>query len=400
MTEKTHAIIAGAGIGGLTAALALARAGFRVSVLERAALIDEVGAGLQLSANATCILRDLGLLERLWRVALSPEVLHVRRASDGAQLMRMPFGALAETRWGAPHLVVHRADLQRLLLEEAARSPDITVETNTEILGFTTLTGGIQVGATQAGEQVRYDGHLLIGADGLRSTVRERLGLGLGDQPVYSGRSAWRALLPAQDAPAFALMLASNLWLGPRAHLVHYPLRGGEVVNIVAIVEDKWRGDDDRQFWQTEGDAQFVQDRFAHWHADARALIGSVKEWRRWPLFDRNTVDRWALDRVVLLGDAAHPVLPFLAQGAALAIEDAAEIGRMASQHGSNIGALIRAYQGRRIHRASDVLLASRRQGSIYHMATPLSWGRDLVMRRLTVDAAMARMDWLYGYRG
>ncbi|WP_244544407.1 MULTISPECIES: FAD-dependent monooxygenase [unclassified Beijerinckia] len=399
MSEKTHAIIAGAGIGGLTAALALSRAGFRVSVLERAAMLDEVGAGLQLSANATSILRDLGLLERLHRVALTPEALHVRRASDGTQLMRMPFGALAETRWGAPHLVVHRADLQRLLLEEAARSPDISVETNTEVLGFTTLTGGIQVGATRNGEQVRYDGHLLIGADGLRSTVRERLGLGLSDRPVYSGRSAWRALLPAQNAPAFALMLASNLWLGPRAHLVHYPLRGGDVVNIVAIVEDRWRGDDDRQFWQTEGDAQFVRARFANWHADAQELIGAVKEWRRWPLFDRNTVDRWALERAVLLGDAAHPVLPFLAQGAALAIEDAAEIGLAASRHGSNIAALIRAYQARRIRRASDVVLASRRQGSIYHLSNPLALARDMVMRRLSVDAAMARMDWLYGYR-
>lgn len=400
MSEKTHAIIAGAGIGGLTAALALSRAGFRVSVLERAAVLDEVGAGLQLSANATSVLRDLGLLDRLRRLALTPDVLHVRRAGDGAELMRMPFGALAETRWGAPHLVVHRADLQRLLLEEAARSPDISVETNIEILGFTTLTGAIQVGATRNGEQVRTDGHLLIGADGLRSTVRERLGLGLSDRAVYSGRSAWRALLPAQDAPAFALMLASNLWLGPHAHLVHYPLRGGEMVNIVAIVEDRWHGDDDRQFWQTEGDPDFVRGCFAHWHADAQSLIGAVKEWRRWPLFDRNTVERWALDRVVLLGDAAHPVLPFLAQGAALAIEDAAAIGQAASRHGSDIAALIRAYQDRRIRRAADVMFASRRQGSIYHMANPLALARDFVMRRLSVDAAMARMDWLYGYRG
>jgi salicylate hydroxylase len=403
VTQPLHAIIAGAGIGGLTAALTLAQAGFKVSVLERAAILDDVGAGIQLSANATHILRDLGLLERLMRVALTPENLYVRRARDGVQLMRMPFGALAETRWGAPHLVVHRADLQRLLVEQVARTANVAIETNTEVLGFTALANGIQVGATQAGRQIRFDGDLLIGADGLRSNVRERLGLGLSDQPVYSGRSAWRALLPAHEAPAFALMLSTNLWLGRHAHLVHYPVQGGETVNIVAIVEDRWRGDAGDDFWRAQGDAGFVRDRFAGWHADARALVGAVKEWRRWPLFDRNMVDRWSLDRVVLLGDAAHPVLPFLAQGAALAIEDAAELAAAAAAQGENlsgnIAGMIRNYQDRRIRRASDVLYASRRQGSIYHLSGPLAFARDMVMSRLSVDAAMARMDWLYGYR-
>lgn len=399
MTQPLHAIIAGAGIGGLTAALALARGGFRVSVLERAAILDDVGAGIQLSANATHILRDLGLLERLRRVALTPENLYVRRARDGAQLMRMPFGALAETRWGAPHLVVHRADLQQLLVEQVARTTNVTIETNTEVLGFTALANGIQVGAKQARQQMRFDGDLLIGADGLRSNVRERLGLGLSDQPVYSGRSAWRALLPADKAPAFALMLSTNLWLGRNAHLVHYPVQGGATVNIVAIVEDRWRGDADDDFWQARGETAFVRERFAGWHADARALVGAVKEWRRWPLFDRNMVDRWSLDRVVLLGDAAHPVLPFLAQGSALAIEDAAELAAAATASNGNISAMIRNYQERRISRASDVLYASRRQGSIYHLSGPLAFARDMVMRRLSVDAAMARMDWLYGYR-
>ena len=394
-----HAIIAGAGIGGLTAALALARVGFRVSVLERAAVFDDSGAGIQLSANATHILRELGVLDRLMRVALTPDNLYVRRARDGAELMRMPFGALAETRWGAPHLVVHRSDLQRVLAEEATRTAAIEIKANTRVLGFTTLANGIQVGAAQGGERVRFDGQLLIGADGLRSSVRERLGLGLSDQPVYSGRSAWRALLPARQAPAFALMLSTNLWLGSNAHLVHYPVQGGDTVNIVAIVEDRWRGDAGDDFWRAEGDAGFVRERFAGWHADARALIGSVRGWRRWPLFDRNIVERWSLGRVVLLGDAAHPVLPFLAQGAALAIEDAGELAQAAVRNGENIAALIGGYQERRIARASEVLYASRRQGSIYHLSGPLAFARDLVMSRLGVDAAMARMDWLYGYR-
>jgi salicylate hydroxylase len=229
--------------------------------------------------------------------------------------------------------------------------------------------------------------------------VRERLGLGLADQPVYSGRSAWRALIPAHEAPPFSLLLSTSLWLGKNAHLVHYPVQGGESVNVVAIVEDRWRGDAEEDFWRAQGDAGFVRERFSGWHADARALVGAVKEWRRWPLFDRNMVDRWSLDRVVLLGDAAHPVLPFLAQGAALAIEDAAELAAAAAANNGNIAGMIQNYQERRVRRASDVLYASRRQGSIYHLSGPLAFARDMVMGRLSVDAAMARMDWLYGYR-
>ena len=391
-----HAIVAGGGIGGLSAALALARIGWRVTVLERAPVIEEAGAGLQLSPNATRILAELGVLDRLRLHAMEPEAVIVRRARDGSELMRMPLGPLAELRWKSSYLVSHRADLQRTLLEAVAQEPHVTVKTSTSVLGFASSDAGVQVGGKMGIANVRFDGDLLIAADGLRSVLRDRMGLGLNDKPVYSGRTAWRALVDAQDAPAFALRLASNLWLGPKAHLVHYPLRGGTIVNVVAITEDAWRGDDDKDFWSVHGDPAAVSKRFTKWHRDARDLVGAVKEWRRWPLFDRNPVTRWSVDRVALLGDAAHPVLPFLAQGAAMAIEDAHALASAAQTHGGEMRALIADYEKARIRRAATVNTASRRQGVIYHLHEPFGLARDFAMRSLGPERLMEKLDWLY----
>ena len=388
--------MAGAGIGGLSAALALARAGWRVTVLERAPVIEEAGAGLQISPNASRILQEFGLLDRLLMYASAPEALYIRRARDGSELMRLPLGPLAELRWKSPYLVVHRADLQRVLLEAVAQQPAVTVKTATSVLGFASSDQGVQVGGKMGLANVRFDADLLVGADGLRSVLRDRMGLGLNDKPVYSGRTAWRALLDPRVAPAFALRLNTNLWLGPKAHLVHYPLRGGSVVNVVAITEDAWRGDDKADFWSVHGDPAQVSRRFAKWHPDARDLVGAVPEWRRWPLFDRNPVTRWNVDRVVLLGDAAHPILPFLAQGAGLAIEDARALGVAAATYGDNSKALIAAYEKSRMARAATVNTASRRQGVIYHLPEPLGLARDFAMRSLGPERLMEKLDWLY----
>jgi salicylate hydroxylase len=336
------------------------------------------------------------VLDRLSGHALAPEALRIRRARDGHELLRMPLGPIAELRWGAPYLVVHRADLIAALLEQAARQSSITVESGVEVVGFAPSQTSIQIAVRCNGEAGRRDGDLLVGADGLRSAVRERLGLGLADRPIWSGRTAWRALLDSASAPAHALRLETSLWFGPHAHLVHYPLRGGDVVNVVAIIEDDWRGAEETDIWATSGAPGDVRPFFAHWHPDARALVEAVPEWRRWPLFDRHVARRWTDARVALAGDAAHPMMPFLAQGAAQSIEDADALGRAFSKHGSSVELALSAYERERIGRAAAVQLASRRQGSIYHLAGPAALARDLVLSHLGLERTLRRLDWLY----
>lgn len=405
MSEPLHVVIAGAGIGGLTTALSLARTGARVTLLERAPALEEVGAGVQLSPNATNILEDLGILDRLAPWSLAPESLRIRRARDGGELARMPLGPLADARWGAPHLVVHRADLQRVLIEACAGRRLISLRTDVQVLGFASVTNGaspgVQVGVLDAGRHARVDGDVLIAADGLRSVLRERLGLGLSDAPLYSGRTAWRAMIPAGQAPASALRVETNLWLGARAHLVHYPLRAGDLVNVVAVIEDPWRGEDSTDIWRDPRDAdpKYLKRAFAGWAREARDLLDAAPLWRRWPLFERRFAPRWSLDNVVMMGDAAHPILPFLAQGAALAIEDAEALERAFAAHGADVPAAIKAYENERIPRASEIALASRRQASIYHMSGPAGVVRDAFMRRVSPEGMLRRVDWIYGYR-
>ncbi len=398
MAQPPHAVIAGAGVGGLTAAIALARAGLRVSVLERAPELAEAGAGIQLAPNATGVLAELGLLERTMQAALTPEHLRIRRASDGIELAHFPLGVIAESRWGAPYAVIHRADLQNVLLERCAATPMITVETGATVAGFAESAQGVEIAIKQHDGARRVMADLLIGADGLRSTIRARLGLGLGDEPVWSGRTAWRALVPANKAPASALKLETSLWLGPKAHLVHYPLRHGELINIVAITQDGWRDDAAADLWSISGKSTDVSPRFNRWHRDARNLVAAAKAWKRWPLFDRQPVRRWTLDRVALLGDAAHPMLPFFAQGAAQAIEDAGALGRAFTRM-SDIKSALADYERARAKRAGDVVIASRRQGAIYHMSGPMAFARDLTMRSLSPHLMMSRLDWLYDYK-
>ena len=399
MADQLHAVIAGAGIGGLTAAVALSRAGLRVTLLERARAIEAAGAGLQLAPNATGVLAELGLLDRVMQAALTPEHLRIRRASDGVELASFPLGVIAEARWGAPSAVIHRADLQQALLERCAADPAITLEADAPVKGFAETAKGVEIACGRAGASRSIMADLLIGADGLRSTIRSRLGIGAADQPVWSGRTAWRALLPANQAPKGALKLETCLWLGPKSHLVHYPLRGGALINIVAITEDDWRGDEAADLWAISGSPGDVAPRFSRWHRDARLLVGAAKEWKRWPLFDREPAARWTLERVALLGDAAHPMLPFFAQGAAQAIEDAGALGR-AFQRTHEIRAALADYEGARRRRAADVVIASRRQGAIYHMSGPMAFARDLTMRSLGPHLMMSRLDWLYDQRG
>jgi len=388
--KPPHAVIAGAGIGGLSAALCLARAGWRVSLCEKAKVLEESGAGLQLSPNASAILRTLGVTERLAPFALAPEAIRIRRARDGATLALMPLEG-AEARWGATYLVAHRADLQRALLEAVADENAIKLRTGTAVIGFASGKEGIAVAIAQGAVRLKEEGDCLIGADGLRSFVRQRLH---GDELRFSGRTAWRATVEAGRVSAAMRRPEANLWLGRKAHLVHYPLRGGTLINVVAIIDEDFRPDDEA-FWSSPGDPAFLEERFARWDKTARDLLRAPLEWRKWPLADRHSVASYVSGRVALIGDAAHPMLPFLAQGAAQAIEDAGVLGKVLAS-GETIEASLLKYQNARLPRATRVQKESRRQAMIYHLGGPAAFLRDAALRALSPEKMLARYDWLY----
>jgi salicylate hydroxylase len=404
LTAQDPIVIAGGGVGGLSAALALAKTGRASLVIERAPAFREVGAGLQLAPNASRILRDWGVLELLSESAVAPDMIRIRRGADGADLAKIMLTD-AEQRWGAPYLVVHRADLLAALLEKARQNPLIEIRSDSTLTGFIEDEIGVAVTYRQEGDYRRASGGALIGADGLRSLVRTRLFGEVESKPAYTGHTAWRTLIPASDLPEPMRRRSSNLWLGERAHLVHYPLRGGSVVNVVALVEDSWRGDGENQdvnFWDNEGDEKFLLNRFKSWSREALDLIAASSTWLRWPLFDRPPIPSWSRGRAALLGDAAHPMLPYLAQGAAQAIEDAHALGSAFAAHysddadSSNIALALADYSSARMARASLIQQASRNQGEIYHMSGFKAFARDLVLRASGSSRLLARQDWIY----
>jgi salicylate hydroxylase len=395
--KKLPIVIAGAGIAGLSAALAVARTGYRVLVLEKAPALTETGAGIQLSPNASRHLQRWGMLERLRGAALAPQAVRIRRARDGAVLARLPLSD-AERRWGAPYLVAHRADLQEALQAAVAGMPGIELRLGIAVAGFAMEKNRIAVGAKHGLIRLRFDGAALIGADGLWSEVRQRLAFSGDAPPSPASRTAWRATLPIGDLPGEFAMPEVGLWLGRRAHLVHYPLRGGTSINVVAIAEDNGPEGESANFWNGKRDPRLLHESFARWHPTARALLSASADWRSWPLFDRVPLKSWSAGCVTLAGDAAHPMLPFLAQGAAQAIEDAGALETALSIHG-DIAAAFAAYEAARSARAARIQAASRRQGDVYHMSEPVALARDVVMRVLGPQRMLARQDWIYDYR-
>ncbi len=398
MTSQDPIVIAGGGVGGLTAALALAKVGRATLVLERAPAFREVGAGLQLAPNACRILRDLGVLPLLSDAAVAPEHIRIRRGADGADLAKISLKDV-EKRYGAPYFAIHRADLLSALLERARENPAIDILSDSTLTGFIEDEKGVAITFRYGGEYRRASGSALIGADGVRSLVRSRLHGEDGDKPIYTGHTAWRTTMPACDLPETMRRPASNLWLGEKAHLVHYPLRAGAVVNVVALVEDSWRGDGESQdgdFWDNQGDRKFLLNRFRNWSTEAKDLLAAGETWLRWPLFDRPPIESWSHGRAALLGDAAHPMLPYLAQGAAQAIEDAQALALSFANEPNNAAKALTNYSSARMARASQIQYASRNQGQIYHMAGFQAFARDLVLRASGSNRLLARQDWIY----
>jgi salicylate hydroxylase len=388
-------IVAGAGIGGLTAALALARKGFRVIVCEQSPELSETGAGLQLSPNAARLLIELGIGERLQAQVVAPEWLAIRRARSGGEIARMRLGSEIAFRYGAPYWIAHRADLQAALRDAALAHPDILLQLGARMQDFVSHRNGVTVQIRRSDEVVDERAIALIGADGLWSVTRRILGD--ASKPRFSGRTAWRATVPATAMPDGFRAPAIHLWLGHGAHLVHYPVRAGALVNIVAIVGDAWQGEG----WSSPGAADELLKRFGplSWCRTARSVLQAPESWLKWTLFDRPPRRHWGHGNVTLLGDAAHPMVPFLAQGAAMAIEDAMVLADCLASNPEKVADSLRRYESLRRARTARVQRAARFTGEIYHLDGPLALARNMMLQGMGSENLRARYDWLYDWR-
>lgn len=373
------ALIAGGGIAGLTLALALARRGVTSKLFERAAALEDAGAGVQLSPNAGRVLEALGLGPALDAVATRPEGVSICDALSGNRLKRLTLGASAERRWRASYRVVHRADLQAALAEAVKAAGTTEISLGTEIRSVEETEHGVTLETATAQGAGVVEGAWLAGCDGLRSIVRRAVKL--PTSVSGTGLKAWRAVLPASAVPAAFDMREVTVWLGPKAHLVLYPVRKGREANVVIIGDDR-----------VSSPANYAE----RWAAPARELIAAAPGWTPWPLHDRSPDARLTRGRIALLGDAAHAALPSLAQGAAFAIEDAAVLARLVAEGGPDP---FGAYQEARIMRVAKLQMNSRRQIRIDHLSGAAAAARNAALR-LAPEAALIRgLDWIYGWR-
>lgn len=373
------ALIAGGGIAGLTLALALSRRGVPSRVLERAKRLEETGAGVQLSPNAGHVLDGLGLSAAIDARASRPEGVRIVDAPTGRTLKRLPLGSSAERRWGAPYRVIHRADLQAVLLEAVEAAPGVELTLGAAVTGARETDGGVEAEiATADGAQI-VAGDWIAGADGARSSLRRLVKL--PTSVAGTGLKAWRATLPASVLPRAFDLAEVTVWLGPGAHMVVYPVRKGAEANVVVIGDDRASGPDAL----TSG-----------WAAEGRELVAAGDRWTDWPLHDRLPDARVHRGRVVLLGDAAHAALPSLAQGAAFAIEDAAVLARCVAARGV---AGFEDYHRARQMRTGRLQSDARRQMGIDHMSGFQALARNAALSIAPTGLLIGGLDWMYGWR-
>ncbi|WP_031068363.1 3-hydroxybenzoate 6-monooxygenase [Streptomyces sp. NRRL WC-3742] len=385
-----HALVAGGGIGGLAAALALASAGHRVTVLERQDAFTEIGAGIQIAPNGFAALDRLGVGRAVRERAVLVEELRLMDAVTGQRLTAVPVGERYRRRFGNPYAVVHRADLHTPLLDACRSHERIRLLAGAELTAQSEDRHGRVTVTTADGR--RYEGDLLVGADGIRSTVRARL---LGDGPPRpNGHTIFRTLLPIDDVPVHLNSRTVTLWAGPGYHLVHYIVAGGASLNLAAVLDDGAT----EAVSGRPAERHTVLARFPGLAPTPRSLLELGRDWRRWVLCDRDPADRWTGGRITLLGDAAHPMLQYAAQGACQALEDAVTLGALLpGATPADLPARLTRYEDSRRERTARIQLLSRRIGTdLYHPADAAARTRDELLRPLTEDRLHDQLAWLH----
>lgn len=386
-------LIAGAGISGLTLALSLAKHGINSRIFEARDVPPREGAGIQLGPNATRVLQHLGLNCAVEQRAIIPDCIIVNDGRSGAELTRLPLGNWISERHGAPYGVVHRADLYRILWQQALASTFVEIETGRTVQRVDDADEAEQISIAFAEGGV-VSGHVLVGADGLWSRTRQHVDPDATLQ--FAGTTAARAVVPRSGLPSRFAELATGVWLAPNAHIVHYPVSSGDEVAIVAIGTCPKPPDD----WESAITTAAVAQRFNSLFPELQAFLKSAEEWRQWPLYRAEQSSSWSKGRAILIGDAAHPILPFLAQGGAMAIEDGFELAAVLSKTGpENLIATIQAFSQRRRARVTKVQAASLQNGQAYHLDGLPAVARNAALSLLPGSIFMRRYDWIYGYK-
>ena len=387
MTRPLNLLVSGGGIGGLAAAFVLAQNGHKVTVLEQSSAFGEIGAGIQLGPNIFKMFEYLGLTEAINRVAFFPTGLGMNDVRTGEKVVRVPLGDAARAVYGYPYGVIYRPDIHQVFLDACRALPNVVLRTATKVESFAQDANGVQIRI--AGGEV-LQGDALIAADGLWSRIREAV---VGDgKPRVSGHIAYRAVLKREEVPAPLWSNDVVLWGGEKTHLVHYPLRRGELFNLVAVFHSNKYDEG----WNTFGDTAELTERFALAVPQVRELLGRIETWKMWVLCDREPVKNWTDRRVTLLGDAAHPMLQYLAQGAGQAIEDAVVLGEALRFTGNDVEQAFQKYQQARYLRTGRVQLTARFYGDIYHASGVQRELRNQMFQSGKESAGFAGLKWMY----
>jgi 3-hydroxybenzoate 6-monooxygenase len=387
--NKLPVLVAGGGIGGIAAALALTRQGFSVKVLEQAPELGEIGAGIQLGPNAFAAFDALGIGPKARSRAVYTDEMVMHDALDEYCVGRIPTGEAFRTRFGNPYAVIHRADVHTSLLEGAQESADIEVLTSTTVQRAEQDDDGVTVHDAKGG---KHRGIALIGADGVKSAVRRQY---VGDDARVSGHVVYRAVVEKEDFPKDLQWNAASIWVGPNCHLVHYPLRGGEQYNVVVTFHSR-----ETEEWSVrEGSREEVQSYFEGICAKARQLIDLPKDWKRWATADREPIAQWTFGRVTLLGDAAHATLQYLAQGACMALEDAVTLGEALRVKKNDFAKAFDLYQRSRVSRTARIVFSAREMGRIFHAKGVERLVRNDMWKGRAPERYYDAMEWLYGWK-